>query len=172
MVAVAKTGTPPDSRRTSHCSFLTQLACTLPLLADASEPVPLMRCRGLAPRAGSGKTLGFLLPALHRIAIGDFPKNAAGPSVLVMAPTRELVQQIAAECVKFDQAAGAGSVCIFGGVPKGPQEAALKKKPQIIIATPGRMVDLMDMGVAHIKAVRYLVLDEVSACLPLGKRGL
>ena len=78
-----------------------------------------------------------------------------------MAPTRELVQQIEVECVKFDAAAGAGSVCIFGGVPKGPQAAALKKKPQIVIATPGRMVDLMDGGAAVISAVRYLVLDEV-----------
>jgi superfamily II DNA/RNA helicase len=80
-----------------------------------------------------------------------------------MAPTRELVQQIEVECVKFDAAAGAGSVCIFGGVPKGPQEAALKRKPQIVIATPGRMVDLMDGGAAVVSAVRYLVLDEVRA---------
>jgi len=132
---------------------------------------------------GSGKTCGFLLPALARIAErGPHapPSNwgratAAKPTVLVLAPTRELAQQIHVEAVKFASAVKARSVCIFGGVPKGEQCRELRGGADILIATPGRLLDLCagqpDRGLAatvNLYAVNYLVLDEADRMLDMG----
>ncbi|CAM9161781.1 unnamed protein product, partial [Heterosigma akashiwo] len=123
-------------------------------------------------KTGSGKTLGFLLPVIHQILQQGDRNKGPGPQALVLAPTRELAVQIKAEC---DRACAglevkAGGVCavVYGGAPKGPQVAALKKAPLVVVATPGRLVDLMDGGSATVGRVAHLVMDEADRMLDMG----
>jgi len=133
-------------------------------------------------KTGSGKTCGFLLPALARIAErgakprrSGFCRDPANPEVLVLAPTRELAQQIAVEADKFARAAGARVVVLYGGAPKGDQVRELKAGADIVIATPGRLLDL-GVGATErgytpaitLANVSYLVLDEADRMLDMG----
>jgi len=122
-------------------------------------------------KTGSGKTIGFLLPAFKAIAkagLDDSKGQTAKPFALVLAPTRELASQIDAECQKFASFAKITSLAVFGGVPKGPQAKACRDKPQVLIATPGRLQDLMEMGAVSLKEVQFLVLDEADRMLDMG----
>ena len=92
-------------------------------------------------KTGSGKTLAFLLPAINNLSKTG---ESASPAVLVLAPTRELAVQISESAEKFGGILDISSTCLYGGVPKPPQVKALQKKPPIVIATPGRLVDLMN----------------------------
>lgn len=83
-----------------------------------------------------------------------------GPAVLIMAPTRELATQISEVAESAGAALGLKTTCIFGGVPKPPQQQALKRGVHIAVATPGRLFDLVDDGSFVLKNVTYLVLDE------------
>ena len=110
---------------------------------------------------GSGKTLGFGLPMMAHIAANKAPGGAAagrkGPFAVVLAPTRELALQIAAVLEDAGARCGVRSVCVYGGVPKGPQLAALKAGVEVIVGTPGRLEDLMGDGAARL-TVRLLLL--------------
>ena len=117
-------------------------------------------------KTGSGKTLGFLLPAFKQVA--DKAVKANRPLVLVLAPTRELAVQIEVECQKFAKIQGVTSVCLYGGVPIPPQKAALAKGPHVVIATPGRICDLMNQGACEVKDCSYVVLDEADRMLDMG----
>mmetsp|Transcript_58781 Transcript_58781/g.140108 ORF Transcript_58781/g.140108 Transcript_58781/m.140108 type:complete len:508 (-) Transcript_58781:84-1607(-) len=123
-------------------------------------------------KTGSGKTLGYLLPAFRALKEAEPAESSSAgvscPPVLVLAPTRELALQILAECEKFGPAAKVTSQAVFGGVPKGPQAKALKDSPQVLVATPGRLQDLMEMGVISLAKVSYLVLDEADRMLDMG----
>mmetsp|Transcript_63346 Transcript_63346/g.196560 ORF Transcript_63346/g.196560 Transcript_63346/m.196560 type:complete len:551 (-) Transcript_63346:106-1758(-) len=125
-------------------------------------------------KTGSGKTLAFLLPAFKLIAETEAAGGASGgssaakPPVLVLAPTRELATQIEAECSKFAKFAKVRSLAVFGGVPKGPQAQAMRENPQVLVATPGRLQDLMEMKAVSLKAVQLLVLDEADRMLDMG----
>merc|ERR1712060_485968 len=92
----------------------------------------------------------------------------AEPMVLVLAPTRELATQIEVECSKFSKLFKLKSQVVYGGAPKGPQVQALKTNPEVLVATPGRLQDLMDMGVVRLKDVQFLVLDEADRMLDMG----
>lgn len=120
-------------------------------------------------QTGSGKTLAFMLPAfLHIDKINAQGRRGRyeGPNVLVLAPTRELAQQIQAVCQEFDYHR---AVCIFGGSPKGQQIREIRySRPAIIIATPGRLIDLMECNILDVKDVSYLVLDEADRMLDMG----
>ncbi|KAG2443150.1 hypothetical protein HYH02_009561 [Chlamydomonas schloesseri] len=142
---------------------------------------------------GSGKTLGYLLPALVQIqARGGDP--ALGPCALVLAPTRELAKQIQAEAQRFaravampdsapaprnqhrnsrghrpHQAAGSlRTVCLYGGASREEQLAALRCRPHLVIATPGRLLDFVEAGMIRLGQVSYLVLDEADRMLDMG----
>lgn len=133
-------------------------------------------------KTGSGKTCGFLLPALVRIAERGpakvdwkYPPEPARPSVLVLAPTRELAQQIAVEAEKFAPAVDARVVAIYGGVPKGDQVREVRNGCDILIATPGRLLDLEGGDpkrnappAVSLERVTYLVLDEADRMLDMG----
>lgn len=81
-------------------------------------------------------------------------------------PTRELASQIVTECKKY---CDKNTVCaVFGGVPRGPQEDSLEQGVEILVATPGRLVDFLDTNVTNLKRVTYLVLDEADRMLDLG----
>ena len=108
-------------------------------------------------KTGSGKTLGFLLPALTICAAGK--KNANGaPVALVMSPTRELALQIASEANKFGRPMGCRSVAVYGGAPKWAQASQLQRGVEIIIATPGRMLDMLVRILIHPYACLFFFL--------------
>merc|ERR1719197_1095436 len=119
-------------------------------------------------QTGSGKTLAFLLPAVVHINAQECLRRGDGPICLVLAPTRELAVQIQGECLKFGTSSRIRSTCVYGGAPKGPQIGDLKRGSEIVIATPGRLIDLLDMGVVNLKRVTYLCLDEADRMLDMG----
>ena len=114
-------------------------------------------------RTGSGKTLAYALPLVEQIA-ADVP----GVQALVLAPTRELADQIASVIEPLVRATGAHIVRIVGGVSYGPQRGALAEGAQIVVGTPGRVLDLMQSG--HLKPgkVRLVVLDEADHMFDIG----
>ena len=125
-------------------------------------------------KTGSGKTLGFLLPVFHSFENGSgnkFQRVARPkPILLVLAPTRELSVQILEETQKFGRPIGIRSVCCYGGSSKYPQIAALERGVECIIATPGRLNDLLEMRKVDLSSIKYLVLDEADRMLDMVRR--
>jgi len=91
-----------------------------------------------------------------------------GPIVLVLAPTRELAVQIKEECDKFGRSSDIKNTCVYGGVPKRTQVYDLKNGVEIVIATPGRLIDHLESNVTNLRRVTYLVLDEADRMLDMG----
>jgi ATP-dependent RNA helicase DDX5/DBP2 len=117
---------------------------------------------------GSGKTLSYCLPAIVHINAQPLLKPGDGPVVLVLAPTRELAVQIQTECSKFGKTSRIRNTCVYGGVPKGQQIRDLARGVEIVIATPGRLLDMLEMGKTNLRRVTYLVLDEADRMLDMG----
>lgn len=113
-------------------------------------------------QTGSGKTLAYMLPAIVHISHQRPLMKSEGPIVLVLAPTRELAQQIQTVAKDFGTHVKptTRNTCIFGGSPKGPQIRDLQRGVEICIATPGRLIDFLERGVTNLRRVTYLVLDE------------
>ncbi|KMO27429.1 DEAD/DEAH box helicase, partial [Methylobacterium aquaticum] len=120
-------------------------------------------------QTGTGKTASFALPILHRLATGA-PKPAPrrGCRVLVLAPTRELASQIADSFKDYGQFLKLSTTVVFGGVTIGRQERALANGVDVLVATPGRLLDLIDRRSLTLDGVEYLVLDEADQMLDLG----
>lgn len=112
-------------------------------------------------KTGSGKTCGFLLPAFH-LLLGAFAagRKRGPPAILVLAPTRELACQIEEEAIKFGRTSNIRSVCAYGGAPKSLQIRKIQAGVEVLICTPGRLNDLLEMGVVNLSQVLFLVLDE------------
>ncbi|SSD59125.1 probable ATP-dependent RNA helicase DBP2 [Saccharomycodes ludwigii] len=117
---------------------------------------------------GSGKTLSYCLPAIVHINAQPLLSPGDGPIVLVLAPTRELAVQIQKECSKFGRTSRIRNTCVYGGVPRGQQIRDLQKGVEICIATPGRLIDMLETGKTNLKRVTYLVLDEADRMLDMG----
>jgi len=117
---------------------------------------------------GSGKTLAFLLPAIVHINAQPYLSRGDGPIVLVMAPTRELAVQIQEECNRFGKSSKIKNTCCYGGVPKRQQQNDLAEGVEIVIATPGRLIDFLDHRDTNLKRVTYLCLDEADRMLDMG----
>lgn len=118
---------------------------------------------------GSGKTLAFGLPALvHVLKRGRHSLMQKHPICLVLSPTRELAQQISDVLVEAGHPCGVRTACLYGGTSKKPQIAALKGGVAVIVATPGRLQDLVEEGRCSLQDVSYLVLDEADRMLDLG----
>ena len=112
---------------------------------------------------GSGKTAAFLLPIIQRLKRG-----AAAPRALILAPTRELAIQIESNAKSYSQGAGLRMTSIVGGQSISKQVSALNAGVDILIATPGRLNDLLDRGSVPLKAIQVLVLDEADRMLDMG----
>mmetsp|Transcript_4635 Transcript_4635/g.10736 ORF Transcript_4635/g.10736 Transcript_4635/m.10736 type:complete len:500 (+) Transcript_4635:102-1601(+) len=117
---------------------------------------------------GSGKTLAFLLPAVVHINAQPELVKGDGPIVLVLAPTRELAVQIQEESNRFGKSSRIKNTCCYGGVPKYVQAKDLRDQVEIVIATPGRLIDFLGTGDTNLKRVTYLVLDEADRMLDMG----
>jgi len=118
-------------------------------------------------KTGSGKTLGFLVPAfLNALSLRANPQM--GPSILVLAPTRELAMQIDEQAQKFGNSLGIRSVCCYGGAPKGGQLSQMRQGCHCVIGTPGRINDFREGGQIRLEQVQYLVMDEADRMLDMG----
>lgn len=117
---------------------------------------------------GSGKTLTYCLPAIVHINAQPLLAPGDGPIVLVLAPTRELAVQIQQEVAKFGKSSRIRNTCVYGGVPKGPQTRDLARGVEVLIATPGRLIDMLESGKTNLRRVTYLVLDEADRMLDMG----
>jgi ATP-dependent RNA helicase DeaD len=127
-----------------------------------SEPSDII---GLA-QTGTGKTAAFGLPLLHRMEVEHKIVQA-----LVLSPTRELCMQIQEEFKKYSRyMRGLKTVAVYGGVPIGGQIRELKYHPQIVVATPGRLIDLLERKALSLEDVQYVVLDEADEMLNMGFR--
>lgn len=119
-------------------------------------------------KTGSGKTLAFILPAIVHINGQERLKRGDGPIALVLAPTRELAQQIQSVANDFGSIAYVRNTCIFGGAPRSKQANDLERGVEIVIATPGRLLDFLQGGVTNLRRCTYLVLDEADRMLDMG----
>jgi len=117
---------------------------------------------------GSGKTLGYLLPAIIHINNQPYLNEGDGPIALVLAPTRELATQIVEVAQEFGKSSKIKTTAIYGGAPKGPQIKDLEKGSEIVIATPGRLIDILEMGKTNLRRCTYLALDEADRMLDMG----
>lgn len=140
-----------------------------------SEPTPIQRRTiphillgrdivGCA-QTGSGKTAAFALPIVQML---EPERGKRRIRVLVLAPTRELAAQIDEEFGKFSRESALRHVAIFGGVGQQPQVNALRRGVDIVVATPGRLQDLIDQGFVRLDQVEYFVLDEADRMLDMG----
>ena len=114
-----------------------------------------------AAKTGTGKTAAFSLPSLDRLG---HAKGGQGPLMLVVTPTRELAQQIGEVCTAIAASTHHRILTVVGGLSYTPQINKLKHGVDILIATPGRLVDLMEQGAVRLGDVEVLVLDEADAC--------
>jgi superfamily II DNA/RNA helicase len=117
-------------------------------------------------QTGSGKTLAFGLPLLARL--NRVPSVPKAPLGLVLVPTRELAQQVADALAPLGQAMGIRVATVYGGAPMGRQIDQLRRGAHVVIATPGRLQDLVDRGAADLGQVRVTVLDEADHMADLG----
>lgn len=116
-------------------------------------------------KTGSGKTLAYIIPALIHLKNQAPIKSGDGPVALVLAPTRELAQQIQKVANDFGLKCSISNTCLFGGAPKANQMRDLARGVDICIATPGRLIDFLERGVTNLKRCTYLVLDEADRML-------
>eukprot|EP01056_Protomagalhaensia_sp_Gyna25_P000975 Protomagalhaensia_sp_Gyna_25__974@NODE_1470_length_1808_cov_68_283211_g1190_i0_p1_GENE_NODE_1470_length_1808_cov_68_283211_g1190_i0NODE_1470_length_1808_cov_68_283211_g1190_i0_p1_ORF_typecomplete_len542_score84_16DEAD/PF00270_29/4_4e53DEAD/PF00270_29/2_5e03Helicase_C/PF00271_31/2_4e03Helicase_C/PF00271_31/2_2e31ResIII/PF04851_15/2_6e11ResIII/PF04851_15/5_6e02ERCC3_RAD25_C/PF16203_5/6_5e11AAA_19/PF13245_6/0_0024AAA_19/PF13245_6/63UTP25/PF06862_12/0_0007GRP/PF07172_11/6_5e02GRP/PF07172_11/0_0018Fl len=115
---------------------------------------------------GSGKTLAFLLPAVVHIQAQDKVRPDEGPVALILAPTRELVEQIKDEANKFTGRMRTGVA--YGGAPRRTQSSMLQSGCEIVAACPGRLIDFLERNTVSMRRVTYLVLDEADRMLDMG----
>jgi superfamily II DNA/RNA helicase len=110
----------------------------------------------------------YTLPAIVHINNQSHLARGDGPIALILAPTRELAQQIQQVANDFGASSQIKNTCIFGGAPKGPQARDLERGVEIVIATPGRLIDFLESGKTNLKRCTYLVLDEADRMLDMG----
>jgi ATP-dependent RNA helicase RhlE len=123
--------------------------------------------QGIA-QTGTGKTAAFALPILHRLMADKRQAKPRSCRVLVLSPTRELASQIVESFRNYGRHAGIRTALIFGGVPKGRQAKAMAGGVDVLVATPGRLLDHMHDGAVQLGSVEVLVLDEADHMLDLG----
>ncbi|GAB4859036.1 hypothetical protein Ancab_010504 [Ancistrocladus abbreviatus] len=158
------TGFPPEILREIYAAGFSS---PTPIQAQ-TWPIALQNRDIVAiAKTGSGKTLGYLIPAfIHLRRRRNNPLK--GPTVLVLAPTRELATQIQDEAIKFGRSSRVSCTCLYGGAPKGPQLKELDRGADIIVATPGRLNDILEMKQIEFGQVSFLVLDEADRMLDMG----
>ncbi len=118
-------------------------------------------------QTGTGKTAGFTLPMLQRLSHGQSQKRRK-VRALIITPTRELAAQVYANVTSYSEFLNVQSTVIFGGVNQRPQVATLKRGVDVLIATPGRLLDLQNQGFLSLSNVEILVLDEADRMLDMG----
>ncbi|KAM7277668.1 hypothetical protein ACFE04_004802 [Oxalis oulophora] len=168
-------GFPPEILR--EVRYLLQRRANVLFTAGFKSPTPIqaqtwpiaLQSRDIVAiaKTGSGKTLGYLIPAFMLLRQRrNNPQN--GPTVLVLSPTRELATQIQDEAIKFGRSSRVSCTCLYGGAPKGPQLKELERGADIVVATPGRLNDILEMRKIDLRQVSLIVLDEADRMLDMG----
>jgi ATP-dependent RNA helicase RhlE len=134
---------------------------TIPLALQGSDIL------GMA-QTGTGKTAAFALPILQKLNAMQAPDKFREPRAVILAPTRELAIQINDSLRKYGKYVGLKHTVIFGGVKQGPQVKLLSKGVDIIVATPGRLLDLINQGFCALNKIQFFVLDEADRMLDMG----
>ncbi|KAI5631186.1 DEAD/DEAH box helicase domain-containing protein [Phthorimaea operculella] len=179
-LGVKITGPDPPKPVSSfaHMGFDEQLMKAI-RRSEYSQPTPVQAAGvpaalsgrdliGIA-RTGSGKTAAFLWPLLVHVMDQPELKDGEGPIGLILAPTRELAQQIYMEAKKFGKVYNIRCVCCYGGGSKWEQTKALEGGgAEIIVGTPGRVIDLIKCKATNLQRVTYLVLDEADRMFDMG----
>ncbi len=155
---------------------LTESGYTTPTPIQAQAIPAALAGRDLlgCAQTGTGKTAAFALPIIHRLSPAPGVAIAAGkggarlPRALVLSPTRELAVQIAESFVTYGGRSGVSVTTVFGGVSQMHQVRALQRGVDVIVATPGRLMDLMQQRHVNLSAVQTLVLDEADRMLDMG----
>ena len=119
-------------------------------------------------QTGTGKTAAFVLPMLQRIEPAARGNRQGGPLALILTPTRELAVQIVESIHTYGQGSKLRTLAIYGGASRNRQISDLRNRPEILVATPGRLLDLIDEGSIDLRHVEYLVLDEADRMLDMG----
>jgi ATP-dependent RNA helicase RhlE len=146
-------------------------------LKDYSSPTPIQEkaipiilqkkdVLGCA-QTGTGKTAAFAIPIIQNLYVDKAENNKTIKS-LIVTPTRELAIQIAESFTDYGKFTGIKNTVIFGGVKQGKQVNALKNGVEVLVATPGRLLDLIDQGYINLRNVKYFVLDEADRMLDMG----
>ncbi len=121
-----------------------------------------------AAQTGTGKTAAFVLPILHRLAQSPIRVSTRAPRCLIVAPTRELAAQVEAAVRTYGKYVNVRVMAVFGGVSIQPQINQLRKPVDILVATPGRLLDLVDRRTLDLSRIEILVLDEADRMLDMG----
>ena len=137
-----------------------------PIQKDAIPPAIAGRDVFACAMTGSGKTAAFMLPILQRLLSRPAVNN--GTRVLVLAPTRELAAQIDEQRRALGRFTRIGGAVVVGGMSMGPQETALRRGTEVLVATPGRLLDHLQRGTARLGLIETLVLDEADRMLDMG----
>ena len=119
-------------------------------------------------QTGTGKTAAFMLPILNHLVRERRPRRVGHPRALVLSPTRELAAQTAENVRRYAKYAEMPFACVFGGVSQFGQVTDVKKGAEIVVACPGRLIDLMSQGVLYLDRVECFVLDEADRMLDMG----
>jgi ATP-dependent RNA helicase RhlE len=136
-----------------------------------TQAIPqLLRGRDLLgiAQTGTGKTAAFMLPSIDRLAAANRVPRPSSCRMLILAPTRELATQIADSAQAYSRFSRLSVTTAFGGVPIGKQRRALERGVDILVATPGRLIDLVEQRYLTLREVEILVLDEADQMLDLG----
>jgi ATP-dependent RNA helicase DDX46/PRP5 len=179
-IKVSGKDVPKPVQKWSHCGLniqslevIRKLGYERPTAIQMQAIPAIMSGRDVigVAKTGSGKTIAFLLPMFRHIRDQRPLEGSDGPVGLIMTPTRELATQIHKECKPFLKAMGLRAVCAYGGAPIKDQIAELKRGAEIIVCTPGRMIDLLAANsgrVTNLRRVTYVVLDEADRMFDMG----
>jgi len=149
---------------------LTKAGYDAPTPIQAQAIPPQLEGRDVLALAqtGSGKTAAFALPLVESLGGRPGRRRPATARALILAPTRELAVQIEGELQRFGAGLGLATALILGGVPRGRQIRAMAPGVDVLVATPGRLLDLMAEGAVRLDAVEVLILDEADRMLDMG----
>ena len=153
------------------CQSVSRLGYERPTPIQAATIPVVLSGRDLLARAetGTGKTAAFALPMIDRLlASGRASSPARGPRGLVLVPTRELALQVERAIARYGAGSRLRTAVIFGGVSMGPQLHALRQRPEIVVATPGRLIDHLERRTVDLSGVEILTLDEADRMLDVG----
>ena len=179
-IKVSGQAVPKPVQKWYHCGLVQSVLKVIDELGyDSLTPIQMqaipviMSGRDLVgiAKTGSGKTMAFLIPMFRHVMEQDRGKQTGSPVGLILTPTRELAVQIHQDCKPFAKALGLRSICAYGGAPIKDQIADLKRGADIVIASPGRMIDLLAANqgrVVSLMRTTYIVLDEADRMFDMG----
>ncbi|XP_031629803.1 probable ATP-dependent RNA helicase DDX46 [Contarinia nasturtii] len=179
-IQVKGKGCPKPIKTWAHCGIskkemdvLKRLGFEKPTPIQCQAIPAIMSGRDLIgiAKTGSGKTIAFILPMFRHILDQTPLADGDGPIAIIMTPTRELCMQIGKDIKKFSKPLGLNVVCVYGGTGISEQIAELKRGAEIIVCTPGRMIDMLAANsgrVTNLRRVTYIVLDEADRMFDMG----